>query len=331
MTRDSGEEDVGGSGDSRINEKLYGIIAHNVTGTVKWFSVKSGYGFITRNDTKEDIFVHQTSILNNNPGKAVPTTMPWAIQSLVDGEMVEFDVVIDRNRNTVRADNVKALDSVPIEGTSWSSDETLSKSKKNDVEIITHRVTGTVKWFKDKSRYGFITRDDTKEDLFVHQTAILNKNPEKAFKSLVRGEIVEFDVVMDRNENMPRAVNVKGLDGVPIKGTSCSSVRTSSKSKKNDVNEIIAHGVTGTVRWFKSRYGYITRDDTKEDLFVHQTAILNNNPEKAFQSLVDGQIVEFDIVIDRNKNMLYADKVKGMDSVPIKGTSCSSVIKNVRV
>uniref|UniRef100_A0A8C6QD62 CSD domain-containing protein n=1 Tax=Nannospalax galili TaxID=1026970 RepID=A0A8C6QD62_NANGA len=45
------------------------VITTKVLGTVKWFSVRNGYGFINRNDTKEDVFVHQTSIKKNNPRK----------------------------------------------------------------------------------------------------------------------------------------------------------------------------------------------------------------------------------------------------------------------
>ena len=48
-------------------EKPEEVIEAKVTGIVKWFNVKHGHGFITRNDTNEEIFVHQTAIMKNNP------------------------------------------------------------------------------------------------------------------------------------------------------------------------------------------------------------------------------------------------------------------------
>jgi CspA family cold shock protein len=52
-------------------------------------------------------------------------------------------------------------------------------------------ITGTVKWFDSKKGFGFITRDGTEGDIFVHYTSIEGEG----FRSLKDGEVVEFDLV----------------------------------------------------------------------------------------------------------------------------------------
>lgn len=46
----------------KFNVHLLIIIIHNMTGTVKFFIGSKGYGFITNDETGEDIFVHATSL-----------------------------------------------------------------------------------------------------------------------------------------------------------------------------------------------------------------------------------------------------------------------------
>lgn len=84
------------------------------------------------------------------------------------------------------------------------------------------RLTGTVKWYNAKAGYGFVTRHDTGDDIFVHFSGITRKNPRQAMKSLGDGELVEFNL---------SATNVTGPGGRPVRGNPYVSYLT---ERRND-------------------------------------------------------------------------------------------------
>ena len=225
-----------------------------------------------------------------------------------------------------------------------------------------------------KSRYEFINCNDTEDEVFVHQKAIMKNNPKKVVRSVGGGKIVELDSVGSEKGN--EAYNARGPDSALVKGspyaadrhpgvafgsslmTKTDSVTVSATesvlnnngkveekkvekmetkvnsdsrceenvkgaggSKANEEpKEIIAHKVTGTVKWFnvKGGYGFIKRNDTGEEVFVHQTGIMKNNPMKAVRSVGDGEIVKFDVAVGEKGN--EACNVSGPQGAPVKGS-----------
>ena len=65
------------------------------TGTVKWFNDAKGFGFITREGGRPDVFVHHTAIVSEG------------FRSLAEGDRVQFDVV--QGPKGAQAANVSAV------------------------------------------------------------------------------------------------------------------------------------------------------------------------------------------------------------------------------
>lgn len=64
---------------------------------------------------------------------------------------------------------------------------------------------GTVKWFNESKGFGFITREDGNDDVFVHFSSIRSDG----FKTLAEGQRVTFDVEQDpKDARKFRAINV---------------------------------------------------------------------------------------------------------------------------
>lgn len=66
------------------------------SGTVKFFNSTKGFGFITPDDGKSDVFVHVSALERAG------------MNSIVEGQKLSFDVVKDQRNGKFAAENLQA-------------------------------------------------------------------------------------------------------------------------------------------------------------------------------------------------------------------------------
>ncbi len=152
-------------------------------GKVKFFNAQKGFGFIQRDEGGEDVFVHISQVERAG------------LEGLAEGQELAFNLV-DRGGKISAAD-------LQVEG------EVIAvPARAPQRELTGEKATGTVKFFNAMKGFGFITRDDGKEDAFVHISAI----ERSGLQGVEEGDRFQFDLEVDRRGKYS-AVNL-----VPVQG-----------------------------------------------------------------------------------------------------------------
>ena len=152
-------------------------------GKVKFFNVQKGFGFIQRDEGGEDVFVHISQVERAG------------LEGLAEGQELQFNLV-DRGGKVSAADLQVVGDVIAV------------APKAPQRELTGEKATGTVKFFNTMKGFGFITRDDGKEDAFVHISAV----ERSGLPGINEGDRFEFDLEVDRRGKYS-AVNL-----VPVQG-----------------------------------------------------------------------------------------------------------------
>ena len=140
-------------------------------GKVKFFNAQKGFGFIQRDEGGEDVFVHISQVERAG------------LEGLAEGQELAFNLV-DRGGKISAADLQIVGDVIPVQ----------QKPAGPQRQLTGDKATGTVKFFNSMKGFGFITRDDGKEDAFVHISAV----ERSGLPGINEGDRFEFDLEVDR-------------------------------------------------------------------------------------------------------------------------------------
>ena len=154
-------------------------------GKVKFFNSQKGFGFIQRDEGGEDVFVHISQVERAG------------LSGLAEGQELQFNLV-DRGGKISAADLQVVGDVIEVE----------QVERKPQRELTGEKATGTVKFFNSMKGFGFITRDDGKDDAFVHISAV----ERSGLSGIEEGDRFEFDLEVDRRGKYS-AVNLVPAQG----------------------------------------------------------------------------------------------------------------------
>jgi CspA family cold shock protein len=125
-----------------------------VAGSIKWFDVAKGYGFIVPDNEMPDILLHVTCLRRDG------------YQTAYEGARVIVEV-LDRPRG------LQALRILHMDETTAVHPSQMPPSRTHVQVVPTSGIERViVKWFNRVKGFGFVTRGEGTEDIFVHMETL---------------------------------------------------------------------------------------------------------------------------------------------------------------
>ncbi|MBO9098673.1 MULTISPECIES: cold-shock protein [Rhizobium] len=125
-----------------------------ITGLVKWFDVAKGFGFIIPDNGMQDVLLHVTCLRRDG------------YQTILEGTRIV--ALIQRRERGYQAFKILSMD----QSTALHPSQMPAARTHVQVTATSGLERAIVKWFNRTKGFGFLTRGEGTEDIFVHMETL---------------------------------------------------------------------------------------------------------------------------------------------------------------